>query len=316
MHLRVCVSRVFVRPLTRPPTRHVCPPPLPQGGEPLLFLSLHAVHPPTHPPTHFHRVENLYFSYLFMLRAAMKAAPILRAHDYDTGLPQVDARTQRLMRRWVWGGGGGAVGCGGCGATPPHPHTRKHPHTHPTPPTHARSLLDSAELKRACPIPFDEGRLWKSSDADVLRTELQVGGWVGVSVCTCVWRGGGERCRRRAAHRAAGGWVGARDAPTKPTEQRAHRGLRGLRSHLPPPQPPLQAAFQNITRIMDCVGCEKCKMWGKLQLLGIATSLKILFSAEDCGGHPPEGGGITGGWVGAVGGWVGGWVGWGSGWVV
>ncbi len=43
---------------------------------------------------------------------------------------------------------------------------------------------------------------------------------------------------------------------------------------------------------MDCVGCEKCKMWAKLQLLGIATSLKILFSAEDCGGRP---GGDAGG---------------------
>jgi hypothetical protein len=30
----------------------------------------------------------------------------------------------------------------------------------------------------------------------------------------------------------------------------------------------LQATFQNITRVMDCVGCEKCKLWGKLQTLG------------------------------------------------
>lgn len=30
----------------------------------------------------------------------------------------------------------------------------------------------------------------------------------------------------------------------------------------------LQAHFHNITRAMDCVGCEKCKLWGKLQLLG------------------------------------------------
>lgn len=29
-------------------------------------------------------------------------------------------------------------------------------------------------------------------------------------------------------------------------------------------------------------------MWGKLQLLGIATSLKILFSSDDCGGHHPD----------------------------
>nr|CAG4640721.1 EOG090X03A4 [Eulimnadia texana] len=36
--------------------------------------------------------------------------------------------------------------------------------------------------------------------------------------------------------------------------------------------------FRNITRIMDCVGCEKCKLWGKLQTQGLGTALKILFS--------------------------------------
>ena len=30
----------------------------------------------------------------------------------------------------------------------------------------------------------------------------------------------------------------------------------------------LQQHFQNITQVMDCVGCEKCKLWGKLQILG------------------------------------------------
>ena len=44
----------------------------------------------------------------------------------------------------------------------------------------------------------------------------------------------------------------------------------------------LQTHFQNITQIMDCVGCEKCKLWGKLQFLGVATSLKILFASNNC----------------------------------
>lgn len=26
--------------------------------------------------------------------------------------------------------------------------------------------------------------------------------------------------------------------------------------------------FRNVTRIMDCVGCDKCKLWGKLQVSG------------------------------------------------
>ncbi|ORX84038.1 endoplasmic oxidoreductin [Anaeromyces robustus] len=39
--------------------------------------------------------------------------------------------------------------------------------------------------------------------------------------------------------------------------------------------------FRNVTRIMDCVACEKCRLWGKLQITGLGTALKILFSTDD-----------------------------------
>lgn len=29
---------------------------------------------------------------------------------------------------------------------------------------------------------------------------------------------------------------------------------------------------------MQCVGCDKCRLWGKLQVHGIGTALKVLFS--------------------------------------
>ncbi|MCL4117333.1 UNVERIFIED_CONTAM: hypothetical protein GTU68_029206 [Idotea baltica] len=38
--------------------------------------------------------------------------------------------------------------------------------------------------------------------------------------------------------------------------------------------------FRNISRIMDCVGCDKCRLWGKLQVTGLGTALKILFSGK------------------------------------
>ncbi|XP_078262812.1 ERO1-like protein alpha [Rhinoraja longicauda] len=38
--------------------------------------------------------------------------------------------------------------------------------------------------------------------------------------------------------------------------------------------------FKNISRIMDCVGCFKCRLWGKLQVQGLGTALKILFSEK------------------------------------
>lgn len=38
--------------------------------------------------------------------------------------------------------------------------------------------------------------------------------------------------------------------------------------------------FRNISKIMDCVGCDKCRLWGKLQIQGMGTALKILFSGK------------------------------------
>ncbi|KII73432.1 Ero1-like protein [Thelohanellus kitauei] len=40
----------------------------------------------------------------------------------------------------------------------------------------------------------------------------------------------------------------------------------------------IKVTFQNISRILDCVECEKCRLWGKVQIQGFATALKILFT--------------------------------------
>jgi len=42
----------------------------------------------------------------------------------------------------------------------------------------------------------------------------------------------------------------------------------------------LQKRFQHLQKIMQCVGCDRCKLWGTLQTLGIGTALKVLFSEE------------------------------------
>lgn len=47
------------------------------------------------------RVMNLYFAYLFVLRAVMKAAPVLTQYEYVTGLQEEDALTQQLITRLV-----------------------------------------------------------------------------------------------------------------------------------------------------------------------------------------------------------------------
>ncbi|RDI89671.1 Dipeptidyl-peptidase 5 [Venturia inaequalis] len=39
--------------------------------------------------------------------------------------------------------------------------------------------------------------------------------------------------------------------------------------------------FRNVSRIMDCVGCDKCRLWGKVQTNGYGTALKILFEFDE-----------------------------------
>ncbi|KAL5577293.1 hypothetical protein UlMin_018992 [Ulmus minor] len=119
------------------------------------------------------RVRNLYFTYLFVLRAVTKAADYLETADYDTGNPIEDLKTKSLIKQ----------------------------------------LLYNPKLQAACPIPFDEAKLWKGQSGPELKLKIQ-------------------------------------------------------------------NQFRNISALMDCVGCEKCRLWGKLQVLGLGTALKILFTVN------------------------------------
>ncbi|KAK6342775.1 endoplasmic oxidoreductin-1 [Orbilia javanica] len=39
--------------------------------------------------------------------------------------------------------------------------------------------------------------------------------------------------------------------------------------------------FRNVSRLMDCVGCDKCRLWGKIQTSGYGTAMKILFEYDE-----------------------------------
>lgn len=45
--------------------------------------------------------------------------------------------------------------------------------------------------------------------------------------------------------------------------------------------------FRNVSRLMDCVSCDKCRLWGKIQTNGYGTALKVLFEFGDDGGAAP-----------------------------
>lgn len=119
------------------------------------------------------RVRNLYFTFLFVLRAVEKAGKYLEEADFDTGNLEEDLKTQSLVRQ----------------------------------------ILYNPKLQTACPLPFDEAKLWKGRGSPELKQQIQ-------------------------------------------------------------------KQFRNISALMDCVGCEKCRLWGKLQVHGLGTALKILFSVN------------------------------------
>ncbi|KAI3675082.1 hypothetical protein L1987_84666 [Smallanthus sonchifolius] len=130
---------------------------------------------------HFDHVENLYFTFLFVLRAVTKAASYLDQAEYDSGNHVEDLRAQFLIRQ----------------------------------------LVHDSKLQDACALPFDEAELWQGQGRPILRQQIQ-------------------------------------------------------------------NQFRNISALMDCVGCEKCRLWGKLQVLGLGTSLQILFSVDDQGNPDPH----------------------------
>ncbi|KAJ6227569.1 ero1-like protein [Anaeramoeba flamelloides] len=52
----------------------------------------------------------------------------------------------------------------------------------------------------------------------------------------------------------------------------------GLFSEIPELKEEMMKQFRNISKLFDCVSCVSCRVHAKLQLLGIATSVRILFA--------------------------------------
>jgi len=60
------------------------------------------------------------------------------------------------------------------------------------------------------------------------------------------------------------------------------------RTSLPPTQlPTYRGAFRAISELLNCVGCLKCRMWGKLQFLGVGSAMKVLLHDVEARAAPP-----------------------------
>lgn len=125
---------------------------------------------------HPDRMENLYFAYLFMLRAAVKAGSLLMSFDYDAGDPEEAAMIRKEIASFL--------------------------------------RYRDVPCLGVTRFPFDEATVFADENSEALRDAFRAG-------------------------------------------------------------------FLNISSIMDCVGCQKCRLWGKLQTQGLSVALRLLFGDRD-----------------------------------
>lgn len=146
---------------------------------------------------HRERLQNLYFTYLFVMRAISKYRHELLAYNYNTGNTADDLRVKEILRQLLLEGSDDARASGvSCPAF-----------------AECSSVLSG----------FDESALFRIQ-AD------------GLSL----------------------------DQLTQAKQEKEQLEVQ------------FREKFQNVSRIMDCVTCERCRLWGKLQIMGLGTAIKIL----------------------------------------
>lgn len=47
--------------------------------------------------------------------------------------------------------------------------------------------------------------------------------------------------------------------------------------------PQVEKTLRNITALMDCLTCEKCRLWGKVQLTGLNAAVRVIFGSSTVG---------------------------------
>lgn len=140
---------------------------------------------------HRARLQNLYFTYLFVMRALGRYRHDLIQYDYSTGNEADDARVKDILRTLV---------------------------------------LEDNDAHSSCPAAhksvlagFDERSLFRVQQGELSYDQFM----------------------------------------------EAKQEKRQLEQQF-------KTKFQNVSRIMDCVTCEKCRLWGTIQTMGLGTAVKIL----------------------------------------
>jgi hypothetical protein len=178
--------------------------------------------------SHPERINNLYFTFLFVLRAISKAAPSLTNYRYDTGHKEEDEEVASLMRKLV---------------------------------TSTSMIPDLESFSSAQQSLLTDSAISGSSNSTLTSGTNKSGNGNDVQEC----REGFDEDRLF-------------QVPDRDMQVDAYNSAVAENVNL---RNTFRSRFQNITRIMDCVTCDKCRVWGKLQILGIGASIKVLLTPDE-----------------------------------
>lgn len=155
---------------------------------------------------HHDRINNMYFTFLFALRAAQRAKDILLAFPIDSGNATDDALAKDLLTQFL-SSSYSTLSDNSLGL-----------HT-----------TDGKNSVQECRHGFDESMLFQVSSVPASYGDYRF------------------------------------DALKEKNDLREDFRLK----------------FRNISAIMNCVSCERCRVWGKLQILGLGTAIKLLLSSAE-----------------------------------
>jgi ERO1-like protein alpha len=189
------------------------------------------------------RLQNMYFTFLFLLRAVAKGEAQLMRHTlYDTGDAAADNQLRQQLQALYSFLRHSPLGDSDSNenATRSNSHEVDFLYGKPS------NSDSSSSVLAECASAFNETRLFQPQLQESPLTSI-----AGIS----------------SSHGA--GYAGYLDYAGSNAQALLREEFR--------------MKFRNISRILDCVSCEKCRLWGKLQILGLGTAAKILLheGAED-----------------------------------
>jgi hypothetical protein len=193
------------------------------------------------------RLQNLYFTFLFLLRAVAKAEPQLLRHTlYDTG----DAVADNQLRAQL---------------------QALYSFFH-----HSHLGAPDDQLDDVSDIAVDTNNNTNTSSSSCSSSS---NGMCSVSVLAECARAFNESRLFQSPSPSPSLVI---SSPTESTESR-RAGYAGYLDYAGTNEHTLlreefRLKFRNISRILECVSCEKCRLWSKLQILGLGTAAKVLLT--------------------------------------